>query len=91
MALAGLRPNDKGGRAKASHGEVKIRLPIARLGKEAWLLFYCAMGFLTVAVIAGLLGFGTIAAVGIARMLFFVFLALSVGSLVSHLNRGQSI
>lgn len=44
-----------------------------------------AMAFLVVAIIAGVLGFGGIAgaAAGIAKALFFVFLALFVASLLA--------
>lgn len=62
------------------------------LEREAVLLYY-AMVFLVVAIIAGLLGFGAVAfaAAGMAKVLFFVFLALFLASLVGHLGRGQSI
>lgn len=50
-----------------------------------------ALIFLVVAVIAAFLGLGGLAgtAVGIARMLFFIFLALFVVSVVMHLVRGR--
>lgn len=43
-----------------------------------------ALGFLVVAVIAGLFGFGLIASAsaGIAQIIFFVFIALFVLSLI---------
>ncbi len=43
-----------------------------------------AFGFLVIAIIAGLLGFGGIAgaAAGIAQLFFFVFLVLFIGALV---------
>ena len=51
-----------------------------------------ALNFLVVALIAGLLGFTSIAgaAMGVAKILFFVFLVLFVVSLVMHLVRGRS-
>ena len=51
-----------------------------------------ALTFLVVALIAGLLGFTSIAgaAMGVAQILFFVFLVLFVVSLVMHLVRGRS-
>ncbi|MBP7816776.1 MAG: DUF1328 domain-containing protein [Phenylobacterium sp.] len=51
-----------------------------------------ALTFLVVALIAGLLGFTSIAgaAMGVAKILFFVFLVLFVVSLVMHLVRGRS-
>jgi uncharacterized membrane protein YtjA (UPF0391 family) len=51
-----------------------------------------ALTFLVVALIAGLLGFTSIAgtAIGVAKILFFVFLVLFVVSAVMHLVRGRS-
>lgn len=50
-----------------------------------------ALTFLVVALIAGLLGFTSIAgaAMGIAKILFFVFLVLFVVSLIMHMVRGR--
>ncbi|WP_332765714.1 DUF1328 domain-containing protein [Phenylobacterium sp.] len=50
-----------------------------------------ALTFLVVALIAGLLGFTSIAgaAIGVAKILFFVFLVLFVVSLVMHMVRGR--
>ncbi|MDP3745941.1 MAG: DUF1328 domain-containing protein [Phenylobacterium sp.] len=50
-----------------------------------------ALTFLVVALIAGLLGFTSIAgaAMGVAKILFFVFLVLFVVSLVMHMVRGR--
>ncbi|HEX7943106.1 MAG TPA: DUF1328 domain-containing protein [Phenylobacterium sp.] len=52
-----------------------------------------ALTFLVVALIAGLLGFTTVAgaAMGIAKILFWVFLILFAVSLVMHLVRGRGI
>ena len=54
-------------------------------------MLYWALLFLVVALIAGVLGFGGIAStsVGIAQVLFFVFLVLLVISLVAHVLRGR--
>lgn len=51
-----------------------------------------ALLFLIVALIAGVLGFGGVAAISvdIARILFFVFLVAFAISLVVHLFRGRS-
>lgn len=51
-----------------------------------------ALTFLVVALVAGLLGFTSVAgaAMGIAKILFFVFLVLFVVSLVVHLVRGRA-
>lgn len=50
-----------------------------------------ALTFLVIALIAALLGFTSIAgaAIGIAKILFYVFLILFLVSLVSHLFRGR--
>ena len=52
-----------------------------------------ALTFLVVALLAGLLGFTAIAgtAMGVAKILFFVFLVLFVVSLVMHMVRGRSV
>ena len=52
-----------------------------------------ALTFLVVALIAGVLGFTTVAgaAMGIAKILFFVFLVLFLVSLVMHLVRGRGV
>lgn len=51
-----------------------------------------ALIFLIVALIAGALGFGGIAgtSMGIAKILFWIFLVLLVISLVMHLVRGRA-
>ncbi|OYX32045.1 MAG: hypothetical protein B7Y99_09135 [Caulobacterales bacterium 32-69-10] len=50
-----------------------------------------ALIFLVVALIAGALGFGGVAgaSMGIAQVLFFVFVVLFVVSLIAHLVRGR--
>ena len=50
-----------------------------------------ALTFLVVALIAGVLGFTTIAgtAIGVAKILFYVFLALFLISLVMNVVRGR--
>jgi uncharacterized membrane protein YtjA (UPF0391 family) len=50
-----------------------------------------AVTFLVIALIAALLGFTSIAgtAIGIAKILFYVFLILFLVSLVTHLFRGR--
>lgn len=52
-----------------------------------------ALIFLVVALIAGALGFTGVyvAAAGIAKILFLIFLVLFVVSLVMHLVRGRSV
>jgi uncharacterized membrane protein YtjA (UPF0391 family) len=51
-----------------------------------------AVFFLVIALVAALFGFGGIAgtAVGIAKLLFFVFLAIFVISLIMGLARGRT-
>ncbi|WP_184715445.1 DUF1328 domain-containing protein [Caulobacter sp.] len=50
-----------------------------------------AVTFLVIALIAALLGFTSVAgtAIGIAKILFYIFLILFLVSLVSHLFRGR--
>ena len=52
-----------------------------------------ALIFLVVALIAGALGFDGIAgtSMGIAQILFFVFVVLFVVSLIAHLVRGRGV
>ena len=52
-----------------------------------------ALTFLVIALIAALLGFTTVAgtSIAIAKILFFVFLALFAVSLVMHLVRGRGL
>ncbi len=51
-----------------------------------------AIIFLVIAVVAAILGFGGIAgaSVGIAKILFYVFIALFVIGLLMHFLRGAS-
>ncbi|MGB7434817.1 MAG: DUF1328 domain-containing protein [Candidatus Acidiferrum sp.] len=46
-----------------------------------------AIGFFVIALVAAVLGFGgiAIAAAGIAKIIFYIFLALFIISLISHL------
>ena len=55
-------------------------------------MLYWAVVFLVVAIIAGLFGFGGIASasVGIAQILFWIFLVLLLVSLVWHMMRGRA-
>jgi len=50
-----------------------------------------ALGFFIVAFIAAIFGFAgiAVAAAGIAKVLFFVFLILFLASLLGHLHRPQ--
>jgi uncharacterized membrane protein YtjA (UPF0391 family) len=52
-----------------------------------------ALTFLVVALIAAVLGFTTIAgaAMGVAKILFYVFLVLFLVSIVMHLVRGRGV
>jgi uncharacterized membrane protein YtjA (UPF0391 family) len=52
-------------------------------------MLYWTLVFLVVALVAGLLGFGGVAtaASGIAQVLFFIFLALFLVSLIAGLMR----
>jgi uncharacterized membrane protein YtjA (UPF0391 family) len=63
--------------------------PQHTLKKEAVLLYY-AVVFFVIAIIAGILGFTGIAAglAEIARILFFVFLAIFIVSLIMGIGKG---
>jgi uncharacterized membrane protein YtjA (UPF0391 family) len=52
-------------------------------------MLYWALTFFLVALVAAILGFGgiAIAAAGIAKLLFFIFLVLFIVSLVAHTSR----
>jgi uncharacterized membrane protein YtjA (UPF0391 family) len=52
-----------------------------------------ALGFFIIALIAAVLGFTgiVVAAAGIAKILFFIFLVLFLVSLLGHALRGRSI
>jgi len=52
-------------------------------------MLYYALVFLVVAMIAAILGFGgiAVAAAGIAKILFYLFLTLFVVSLIVHLEQ----
>ncbi|HUB26599.1 MAG TPA: DUF1328 domain-containing protein [Tepidisphaeraceae bacterium] len=55
------------------------------------MFLYWALIFLVVALIAALFGFGGIAAsaVGIAKVLFFIFIVLFLVSLIYHMMTGR--
>jgi uncharacterized membrane protein YtjA (UPF0391 family) len=55
------------------------------------MLLYWSLMFLLIAIIAGLFGFGGISAsaVGIAQVLFFIFIVLFLVSLLYHLMTGR--
>ncbi len=55
-------------------------------------MLYWALTFLLVAIIAAVLGFGgvAVAAAGIAKLLFFIFLVLFVITLGTHMTRSGS-
>ena len=63
---------------------------VASKGEEAMLGW--AVFFLVIALVAALFGFGGIAgtAIGIAKLLFFIFLAIFVISLIMGLGRGRT-
>jgi uncharacterized membrane protein YtjA (UPF0391 family) len=55
--------------------------------RRRWIMLYWALVFLVVAIIAGALGFGGIvgSSAGIAQILFYIFLAFLVISLLAGL------
>ena len=52
-----------------------------------------AIGFFIVALVAAVLGFGglAVAAAGIAKFIFYIFLILFAISLIAHLSRGTRV
>jgi uncharacterized membrane protein YtjA (UPF0391 family) len=74
---------------KASSGGLAVRIAINNQGGMTML--YYAMVFLALAIVAGVFGFGGIAssAVGIAQVLFFIFLVALVVSVVANAVRGK--
>lgn len=56
-------------------------------------MLYYALVFLVIALVAGVLGFGMVAfaAAEIARICFFIFIALFLVSLIAHVFRRTSI
>jgi uncharacterized membrane protein YtjA (UPF0391 family) len=64
---------------------------VPQVGTEERPMLYYAVAFFVIALIAALFGFGGIAAgaVGIAKILFFVFVVMAVATfVVSLLRRG---
>jgi uncharacterized membrane protein YtjA (UPF0391 family) len=61
----------------------------SKRNREGGRMLYWALVFLLIALMAGVLGFGGVAAAsaGIAKILFFVFLVLFLIGLVMHLGR----
>lgn len=55
-------------------------------------MLYYSLMFLFIALIAGALGFGYVAfaAVGIAKICFFLFLVMFVATLIAHLARRRT-
>ena len=74
--------------AGALHSE---RIPQPRLPNPEITMLHYAVVFLVIALIAAVFGFGVIAtsAVGIAKILFFVFVVLAVLSFLFGLVRRQ--
>jgi uncharacterized membrane protein YtjA (UPF0391 family) len=56
-------------------------------------MFGWALGFLSLALVAALFGFGGLVAgaAGLAKVLFFVFLVLAALSVVANLSAGSTI
>jgi len=72
-----------GGAGMRDAAPLVLRRPAAFFAREYAMLYYAAV-FLLIALVAAVLGFGGIAAgaAEIAKILFFVFLVLFVGSLI---------
>jgi len=82
---------ERGIRAQRSESRIAAEEGGGRTSRKRDLthMLYWALMFFVVALVAAVLGFGgiSIAAAGIAKILFFVFLVLFLVSLVTHLSR----
>lgn len=60
-------------------------------GLEGHVMLYWSLMFLLVALVAALFGFGGIASAsaGVAQVLFFLFIALFIATLIMRLVRGR--
>jgi uncharacterized membrane protein YtjA (UPF0391 family) len=67
------------------------RLPVNGYERRRFFMLSWALTFFIVAIIAAVLGFTTIAgaAAGIAKILFFIFLVLTLVALVAGALRGR--
>ena len=56
-------------------------------------MLHWALMFLVVPIVAAILGFGgvAVAAAGIAKLIFVIFLVLFLVSLITHLGRRRSV
>jgi uncharacterized membrane protein YtjA (UPF0391 family) len=63
-----------------------------RSGSHGGNMLYWALIFLVVALVAAVMGFTgvAVAAAGIAKLLFFIFLVLFVVTLIMHMGRGRT-
>jgi uncharacterized membrane protein YtjA (UPF0391 family) len=75
-----------GQRPDSIHGKHRLRPPgvVAEVARRRIVMLNYAIIFLVIALVAGVLGFGGIAgsAVGIAKILFLVFIVLFLASLI---------
>jgi uncharacterized membrane protein YtjA (UPF0391 family) len=64
-----------------------VFLAVVSLAPLEAMMIRWALGFFVIALIAAVLGFGgiAVAAAGIAKIIFYIFLALFVISLIGHL------
>jgi uncharacterized membrane protein YtjA (UPF0391 family) len=76
---------------KTQKGKKQSKQTSASISANAFLaedmMIRWALGFFVIALIAALLGFGgiAVAAAGIAKIIFYIFLVLFVISLIGHL------
>jgi uncharacterized membrane protein YtjA (UPF0391 family) len=77
---------------KSIHAWYRWRPLLGPTRKGGFAVLYWALVFLVIALIAGVFGFGGIAASasGIAQILFTLFLILFLVSLIMHVVRGRS-
>jgi len=82
MRIAATFPNDKS--AVQTPGQKEDQIEIKEVNMLRW-----ALGFFIFALVAAVLGFTgiAVAAAGIAKILFYLFLILFLITMVSHLLR----
>lgn len=67
-----------------------LQVPTYYPANKGGSMLYYSLVFLMIAIVAAVLGFGgiAVAAAGVAKILFYIFLVLFVVSIVMHLARG---
>jgi uncharacterized membrane protein YtjA (UPF0391 family) len=84
-------PTDARGNLCPGHGVFKVAFGIQDVKERNAVMLYWALVFLLISLVAALLGFSGVAAVfgGFAQLLFYIFIALFLVTLILHLVRGR--